>query len=127
MSFNSNGNLTASGEFGATGAVNVFGAYASKSTGTSYQADTDGMVVAWVDADDDGDAGGLDGRTGPTTGGTVTRCQCYNHWFTSDKIYVYTASISFPVAKGQWWRVDTSTRAGTPVFYVWWVPFGTTL
>jgi hypothetical protein len=81
-----------------------FGAWASKSNNTVYQAATDGFVVAMGDGSSDV-AGYTNGSNPPTT------LRCY---FAPD---TFIGGFTMPVRKNDYWKtVNAST--------VYWLPLG---
>jgi len=92
------------------------GSWISRSNNTSYEATTDGFVVAY--GGDTGGVGGFyiysDANATPTT--MIARC------YTSgaDVGVVQTATV--PVKKGDYWRVVKSGSGATPT--VRWIPLG---
>jgi hypothetical protein len=89
-----------------TGTVTTFGTWASKNTGTSYQAETDGIVIAIIGVGELG-VGLTDSNNPPTT----ERCRVYG----ADG---YRSTLPMPVKKGDYWKV-TGTFAS-----IYWLPFG---
>ena len=85
----------------------AFGAWASKSNNTSYEAETDGLVVALYTYDADESLGYTDSSNPPTTlraAGTTG-------------IGEKRQSFTMPVKKGDYWRVTT-------IDTVYWLPIG---
>lgn len=79
---------------------NQFGAWASKSNNTSYQAATDGFVLVAAAASES-PYGYTDGSNPPTT----------------QRIIGYFSGFCMPVRKGDWWKVTGATT-------VYWLPMG---
>jgi len=109
-----NGNVNATAYYGdgshLTGTSAGFGAWASKSTNTVYQAATDGFVLAGLTGDNMYVNGLSDSFNPPTT--VRIQDQCYN---ASNK----QAGITMPVRKNDYWEVTTNGST-----YVWWIPLG---
>ena len=96
--------------------IKSLGDYSAKSYGTAYEATTDGFVVAYASADDSITLTGYtDSNTSPTT--VVAKA---GHGATNASEIV---SITFPVKKGHYWKVDES-HSGTLSITVNWVPMG---
>lgn len=88
------------------------GAWASKTNNTSYLAEADGFVIAYAGYSDLQYVIGYSDASNPPT--TVrARCDTY-----SSAAVVY--SITFPVRKGNYYKVLGSTDVTT----VWWIPLG---
>jgi hypothetical protein len=90
--------------------------WVSKSVNTVYQAATDGFVVIIANGQTDG-VGSVttysDASNPPTTVRGAT---------TFDPAKVYT--VTTPVKRSDYYKVTTSTGAGTPAFTMFWVPMG---
>ncbi|MBI5101511.1 MAG: hypothetical protein HZB33_06725 [Nitrospirae bacterium] len=86
-----------------------FGGWASKSIMVDYFASTDGLVIATSDCavGDDQIVGYSDGTTHPTTTRINNRGSI--------------ASLTMPVMKGDYWRIETNTCDRNIIF---WMPFG---
>jgi hypothetical protein len=91
--------------------------WVAKSVDTVYQAATDGFVVIIAD----GQASGV---------GTVTTLSDASNPPTTvrgaatfDPVKVHT--VTTPIKKSDYYKVATSTSAGTPAFTMFWVPMGT--
>jgi len=109
--------LTLTGAFGVTGAstftgdvtidgdCSIFGAWASKSNNTIYQADTDGFVTAFSTSN-----GTVSGITDSNSSPSTVRV-------SSSEPSIAYGSICFPVKKDDYWK---TTGAAT----VYWIPLG---
>lgn len=98
--------------------ANVF-SWNNKSTGTIYQATSDGFVIV----NGDGVVGVFDGTVSVVTDASSPPS------VTRGKIDLSTAhdkykGLCIPVQLGHYWRVNVSTLSGTPSVNVYWVPFG---
>ncbi len=94
-------------------AVPGFGAWASKSLNTAYQAATDGFVVCYSDDWDPTLIVYTDGNNPPTTVRTrigPVESGSLEHSF-----------IMCPVRKGDYWKLSSDKTAKT---YVFWLPWG---
>ena len=92
--------------FQVNGTMKIFGLWQTKSEETTYQADTDGFVIAY--ADNAIVTGLTDGSNPPTTK------RAEDGMFGSAR-----GSIIMPVRKGDYWRVNISATG-----VVYWLPFG---
>ncbi len=82
----------------------IFGAWASRSDSTVYQAATDGVVCAW-----DSTGNPVEGLTDGSTPPTITRMVNENTGGGGN------AGVTMPVKKNDYWKVTGSTT-------VWWLP-----
>ena len=97
-----------------------FGAWASKNTGTNYEATTDGIVLAYTGLNSL--AGSIPcyiyGYSDSTATPTTLRQKQHDDSPFGEK----TTCIMFPVRKGDYWRVEiSSTYNGVTIF---WLPLG---
>jgi len=88
-----------------------FGNWESKDADTVYQATTDGFVCAYTDY---ADAAGVTGYTDSSNPPSTIRAR--NKEDGEDWCY---ASITFPVKKGDYWKVT-----GTSIAAIYWIPLG---
>lgn len=107
-----------------TAGLSYFGTYTSKATETVYQAETDGFVVAYMDAVGNGWGGTLIGYTDSSNPPTTIRAKdsCDYRTTAGNEVYVNFASITMPVIKNEYWKVSLSIRSGAPVAVVNWIP-----
>lgn len=128
------GDVEISGDLDVTSSsVSLFGAAVSRSFETVYEATTDGIVVA-------------SGLITSGNGFWSVRIQGYSdtvnppvrlmardattktlNFGTADPVNVDMASISFPVRKGEFWRIQRTCISTCPTVTetLWWHPFGT--
>jgi hypothetical protein len=107
------------GQLTLGGKAAVWGAWASKDGTTTYLAESDGFVLASVDAQDIAKIRGRsDGNNPPTT----LRVRNQNTYLYSSPNTVY-AGLTMPVRKGDYWEVDASGST-TPTMTVFWLPLG---
>lgn len=97
------------------------GSYEAKSYNTTYQAETDGFVVAYIEIAAVGDIGWLDGKEGPNDPPDVVLARDYCIYAAAE-YRTEKASITFPVAKDRYWRVDRVVANGAPTAVVHWIP-----
>lgn len=97
------------------GVLNLFGAWASKSLTTVYEAETDGFVMAWASFNSSGE--GLYGYTDGSNPPTTIRDKSYTEGDNS------ACTVRMPVRKGDYWKVVTidSAPASSSVS---WLPIG---
>ena len=92
------------------------GSWENRSVSTVYLASTDGFVVASVYADANADVLGYsDSSATPTT--LIARCRC-------DTSGTEVASITFPVRKGDYWRVADRSDSSEHYRIIKFIPFG---
>ena len=101
--------------YGQSGAT-LFGAWASKSTGTDYLAATDGIVTAYS-ANVTGAETVLTGLTDANATPTTTRCVSRVNVAAGAS---QQQSISMPVRKGDYYKVTVSGTTAT----MFWLPVG---
>ena len=83
----------------------IFGSWESRSNATNYYASTDGIVCSFNTS-----AANIEGRTDSASPPTTVRSREHTSSTNPD--------ITFPVKKGDYWRVDGAS-------HVWWIPIGT--
>lgn len=101
---------------GALAAPEQFGSWLSRSFATDYEAASDGFVVAWIYSTAGADLimkGYTDSNATPTT--EIARYQ--NRTIGDDT----GGTITFPVKKGDYWRVDKSNEQTSSLY---WLPLG---
>lgn len=108
------GGLQVVGSFTVANYVQEFGAWASKSNNTVYQADTDGFVLAYADAQTE-----VLGYTDSSNPPTTLRVGNYGAVVAEN----WHNGITFPVRKGDYWKVTGAT--GGDAAAVYWLPKGT--
>lgn len=107
------------GQLTLTGKAAMFGGWTSKNANTSYQAETDGIVVASVQATNVAALQGYsDGNNPPTT--LRTRGQNVYAYSGPNTLY---AGLTMPVRKGDYYEVDASGST-SPTITVFWLPIG---
>lgn len=91
----------------------IFGTWSASVTGTVYQAATDGFVTAYTESISAGNNDVI-GYADATTAPSIVRIKsvCTNAG--------ESASISFPVKKNDYWKVDSGAANGTVT--VFWLP-----
>jgi hypothetical protein len=114
-----NGNVNATAYYGdgshLTGVTSSgFGAWATKSNNTVYQAATDGFVI-YMD-DTTGQYSSIYGYTDGNPNPATVRAHIYT---VGNGGTTQQAMFTMPVRKGDYWKVN---GAGTPVVY--WLPLG---
>lgn len=101
------------------GTVKAFGAWDTMIFGSTYQAGTDGFVVARCMESTSGyGVAQLSGYTDSSTPPTTIRAQDFDA-ATDDAI---GASITMPVRKGDYWKVNRS--GGSTGYSIYWIPLG---
>lgn len=98
---------------------------------TSYTATSDGFVMAYIYADNDGDRCELNGVSGTNDSGGNPRfaqAQASASYTTNGtpNIYLKYANIFIPVWKGYVWYVGFSSQAGTCQAFLRFIPLGQT-
>lgn len=97
-------------------ATKKLGSWASRSTSTNYYADTDGFVCASVGAGVRAEVRGYsDATSSPSTLIAINRTDTANNEY---------AFISFPVKKGDFWRVTNNSESPDGYENIRWIPFG---
>ena len=110
---------------GTTELASVMSDYQEKSFGTYYQASTDGFVVAYIAADNDGERGYVSGYTeDPYQGGYVLRARANVHYHVVGIRPTPYNSFTMPVKQGHWWYATKTDTYGTCYAKLWFVPFG---
>jgi len=102
-----------------------FGAWSvgvAYSTGTIYQATTDGFVVANCVIDADTYRTYLNGNTDSTSGATTVRMYASCSSYHAGNVYVPANSFTMPVRKGDYWQVVYNATYGTSTNQVFWLP-----
>lgn len=125
---NANNHFTGSGDQTFDGnirpATTQMMSWTSKSAATVYQAASDGLVIASFTADEVGAQSiNIDGYTDSSNPPTTIRITDG----ASDSGGVprnYRASITFPVRKGDYWKVSWDSGGGG-TFRLYWIPLGT--
>jgi hypothetical protein len=95
----------------------AFGAWASRTVGTSYTATTDGIVVAWINCNAYSTAGDLAVASPVAT--QRSAAGCFNN--SDGSISVTFGSLTIPVRSGDTYLVTKSNRTGVPEAEMWWV------
>ena len=103
------------GPLGPTGPSTGLGSWdATKSFATNYQAATDGFVIAGIDNNlGVNDVVNLHGYTDSSATPTTVRACCG----VDEKTGIEHASLTMPVKKDDYWRVDRSGTEGTQFIY----------
>ena len=100
------------------------GSYVLKTTGTVYQAATDGFVAGYIVADHDGERGYLSGWTSAYEGGYVLRMRVNVHlWGFTDAQNQHN-SFLMPVKQGDYWYTSKTNTVGSCVALTYWVSLG---
>lgn len=100
------------------------GDYAAKAVNTEYQAATDGVVVAYIYATDDPSRARIWGAQGAASGALSDVAYASMHYDSASDTQINSVSITFPVKKGNYWKVTLGTYEGSVSSSVKWVPLG---
>lgn len=105
----------------------AFGSWASKTVGTTYQAATDGFVVAYVSVSDNNQGsitGYTDSSATPTTvrgGASAAMCDgCAGGGGAGTRAPIN--GFCMPVKSGDYYKVASSTYGGSPTYTMFWIP-----
>ena len=113
-----------------TGTVKMFGAWATKTTSTVYQAASDGYVKATIYSEQSGNnVGRMTGYTDSSNPPTTIRAQSQVHATTGadPNVVVEYNSFTMPVRKGDYWKVTFQCLWGDPTKIsatIYWLPLG---
>jgi hypothetical protein len=114
------GTCTIAGQLTLTGAAAVFGAWASKDGTTVYQAETDGIVHAYVTATN---IAKIQGYTDSDNPPATCRIQSANTYLYSGPNPGLIAGLTMAVKKGDYYEIDASGST-SPTLTVFWLPLG---
>jgi len=95
--------------------------YSARTIGTTYQAATDGYVVARIQANSDADCGYLRGYAGTSSPPGTVRNGASVYYNSGAGIYLDWNGFCMPVKSGWYYRVVLTTRAGGLASAMYWV------
>lgn len=107
-----------------SGAVDVFGAWTTRSVNTTYQASSDGFIVAGLAATGAGDInvvlnGYTDSQSNPTTNRGTASVRKIGTGTTSGQ-----QSFTMPVRKGDYYKIEKVIIEGAAIETVYYLPLG---
>lgn len=89
---------------------------------TTYEAQEDGFLLAYLDASHDGDRGVVHLKHGETEGELETTVATSVHFYKASDTWVPQNSALLPVVKGRLYRAQFESTAGNTDCYLHWFP-----
>ncbi|HEY0156478.1 MAG TPA: hypothetical protein VGF28_04220 [Thermoanaerobaculia bacterium] len=104
------------------------GTVTERNAGSIYQAQTDGFLVAYLSANEDGDRASVDlysnSNQNPVSSAPLASTSI--HLYSNADIYVPFNTVTIPVQSGNYYTASFTPTSGNPAIALWWVPITAT-
>lgn len=104
------------------------GTVTGRTAGSIYQAQTDGFLVAYLSANEDGDRAfvNLYSSSNQSPANSAPLASTSIHTYSNEDIFVPLNTATIPVQSGNYYTAGFTPTSGSPAIALWWVPITAT-